>query len=311
MNWKRAPFQKPSKRKAWPLNHDILSFIEGDESELVPADYLLYKARGGCASKSEFFHQDSLFKSSYIDFLNGHVHSLEVPNALSYFMRLPELRFGRYKNHSTCEELDDYFLADITEDQVPDIGMFALSTVFGPFAEYANNFLPLRLLAAGILSLDTRLIHGYSPAAKFSRQKPRPSTEIKRSMRDYCKAPPDIWQQPDLTYNSTFQVGSTHTLQTTLPPLMLAKVIKTSNGHKGVFVLPIPKTPDLLPIHSRLKIEYYRVLRHCKMVSWDEFLSFHTPLLYRITCEWLWVNSRKETQLCWDGFFSSAVTIQP
>jgi hypothetical protein len=311
MNWKRAPFQRPSKRTAWPLNHDMLSYIEGDDSELIPANYLLYKARGGCASKSEFFHQDKLFKSTYIDFLNGQIRSLEIPKALSYFMRLPELRFGRYKNQSTCKLLVDHFLADITEDQLPDIGMFALSTVFGPFAKFANEYPPLRILAAGILALDTRLIRGYSPAAKFSRQKPRPSTETKRSMRDYSKAPPDIWVQSDSTYNSTFQVGAIHSLQASLPPLMLAKVIQTPNGHNGVFVLPIPKTPDLLPIHSRLKIEYYRVLRHCKMITWDEFLSFHTPLLYRITCEWLWVNARKETQLCWDGYFSSAVTNQP
>ncbi|MCB9779779.1 MAG: hypothetical protein H6742_14535 [Alphaproteobacteria bacterium] len=193
----------------------------------------------------------------------------------------------------------DVDLADISENQCPDVGMFAAERVFGPFAERG---LPQRAwTTAGAVVCFARMLDPWQrPADRFYRDKPRPPGQLRSAVKAVDQTPPMLWRVEDeamvplLPLARGFRPGE-RTVPVGVPdearpfPVVLGRLVPVEGG--GAFVaglLPLPVVPDVDALMRRLTWELWRMRRHEVRMTWEDLLRERAVVLYRACCEWVW-----------------------
>jgi hypothetical protein len=287
-SWHKAPFSKtfPGRTLREPS--------KGDRSANA---FLHYSKRGGALGKEDFARLDEDFR---IELLPGKLTKRAME--LAEELLIETLPIHRYRPPAPCPPgLSQRLIADICEDTVPDIGIFAREQVFGPFKSEQC----LDILSGAVLSLSPLLAGNLLPLGRFCRQRPRPPKRLGRQFATLARTPAMLWRldrgppEPMLPLYGTYRPeGKVAGLPDA--PAMVARIAATESGPEACCVMPMPLVDPSHPL-ERIRIEWLRLQRHCFPFFWEDLLCYRSELLYRSACEWGWTHARKEVIRCWHG----------
>ena len=275
--WKKAPFGNiPDLRAHWPIDQDRWDPWAGDESSSLDEDY-----------QNALHSQKGL--QSYLQ--------KAIQNGLS-LKPIHDYTLLQKANYCYPEE----FLAAITEDWVPDIGIFAEERVLGPFAPRHQ----LRKLCGAILSFSALLRHNGTPAGQFGDLR---NVSHKIALGIQAKTPAMLWQQdngqitPILPIERQYKPGNTPIHHTPPHQYFIARMVRQRDGFHASCVLPLP---CIAPEYTRTRIhlEWLRLQYYNKHLYWEDVLRYRSELLYRSCLEYCFVYHKEETLRCWDSYFS-------
>lgn len=278
-NWKKSPFRGNSTlRDRWPIEQDLLDPWAGDEA-LYPiedrqhthalydaqkyVEYILWAKRAGIPM--EISHDDTHIQKA------THLCSLD-------------------------------FLANLTEDWVPDIGLFAQERVLGPFAPYVD----LQVLCGAVLCFSPLLKHSITPAGRFADTQ---KSMHKIALGIQAKSPCMIWERNEQGYvNALLPIapqlvpdGYVHNLPTS--QYFIARISPTEHGWKASCVLPIPVIHQNY-VYNILYLEWIKLQQHGGRIFWEDILRYRSELVYRSTIEHCYIHAYEETIQCWEYFLS-------
>jgi hypothetical protein len=69
-------------------------------------------------------------------------------------------------------------------------------------------------------------------------------------------------------------------------PAMVARIVFTASGPVPTCVLALPAGPQ--HVERRLVLEYQRLRRHDRRLTWEDLLRDRGEVVYRTACEWCW-----------------------
>ena len=277
--WKKAPFGiSADLRSSWPIEQDVIDPWAGDELS---------------------FSQDN----------EAYIQALYCPHKREDYLHQAEkqgLKTLPYHDRSIVHQsesiLKDKELAAISEDWVPDIGIFAEERVLGPFAPNHK----LRTLCGAVLCFSSLLRHNFTPAGQYGSLKSRKKGTIDLGIQ--AKTPAMIWNiNPNQTVTPLLPIEERYiptTVLSTLPntPFMVARIVHTKQGYKLCSVLPLPQASSKYIFH-RIQLEWIRLQYHNRYIYWEDMLRFRSELLYRCSLEYCFIVCKKETEQCLDYFF--------
>ena len=73
-------------------------------------------------------------------------------------------------------------------------------------------------------------------------------------------------------------------------PAVIGRLIASKTGPHLVAALPLIRTPPVDVIQRRLWLEYLRLRRRERRLSWEDLLRERGEVLYRSCFEWLWLQ---------------------
>lgn len=281
----------------------------GDEQLIAPADHARY--RRYCPhkpplSKTEHAARDLIFQAQYRAVLSGVVPWAALEEAAAALGIVAPLRLDRRPTPRSDGPLPETTLAEICEDYVPDIGVIAPDRVLGPFSEEP---LPrwLRTLSGAVMAFSPQLRGGMMPLARAVIKKPRPKTALADAIRAAVRAPPMLWRvsgdrlHPALPLSERQQPTERCDGIPAGVSALIGRAVPRDDGSAWlVGVLPLPRCPDPAIIRRRLMAEVWRLRRHDLRVSWEDMLRERGEILYRTTCEWLWLHEPASVRALWD-----------
>ena len=281
-NWKKSPFRSPVEmRDRWPIVQDLLDPWAGDEC-FYPFD-------------QSRLHQSLLNKEDLEQYIQERIQQNTSIKLVHDGAPLQTCR-------QPCEQ---ELLANITEDWVPDIGLFVQERVLGPFAPHH----PFQILCGAILCFSPLLKHGITPAGRFADLR---NNKRSASIGIQAKAPSMIWHidqhqkaTPLLPLGSAY-IPTSPIHNVAANSLIIARISPTSKGWSAHCILPIP-TVGKKYIWNRLFLEWLEFQRCNKRIFWEDILRYRSELLYRSALEYCFVYAQEETKKCWDSYFSHVV----
>jgi len=201
--------------------------------------------------------------------------------------------------------ITDLVLAEMAEDQLPDIGLLAPDAILGPFADDRLSA-HIRRQAGAVMALSPILTHGRPPVARVLHQRPRPRTPFKTSIRAIAKTPPMIWRHLNGVLTPTLPLSPqmipqypVHSVPNS--PAVIGRCVFHPDGAWLACVIPLPQAPPAEIIMRRMLLEVYRLRRHDRRVSWEDVLRQRADVLTRTACEWCWLHCPEETHKHWQS----------
>ena len=199
-----------------------------------------------------------------------------------------------------------HFLANLTEDWVPDIGMFGQERVLGPFAPYSS----LQVLCGAILCFSPLLKHGVTPAGRFADTQ---KSDCILSLGTQAKTPCMLWRQQDqhvfplLPLAQHYHpIGKVQNLPN--QELFIARISPLTSHWEASCVLPIPAAHTKY-LYNRLMLEWLKLQQSNTRVFWEDILRYRSELVYRSILEYCYIYAHKETILCWESYLSHATMV--
>lgn len=312
--WRKSLTIPPELRDADPALLTPADPWCGDEAVVDPADHVdhaLHAPASEQLSPAAHAALDAAFRAQYRAILDGRAPWSSLrPLARQLRLDAPvrsDLRPARRALHPVGDDV----LAEMGEDQVPDMGVLAPDRVLGPFADES---LPRRLwlLAGAVMAFAPILRQGVPPVARVLYQKPRPPTALASPVRAAARTPPMLWlPTPDRRgLTPALPLGEPQRpaglLHAPLPPgaALLGRAVLLESGTPApdvwlCCVLPLPVLPDPAVLERRLTLELWRVRRHDRRLTWEDLLRERGEVLYRAACEWCWWHHRSDTLRLW------------
>jgi hypothetical protein len=287
--------------RAWPTVVHPRDPWSGDESLLMTGsfeDYLQHCERQQqSAELDEAAHEvwDLRFEGIYRQVLDGtaELAAIEVAaRALGVWGRrthdrrpLPEAQYS----------ISDELLADISENQLPQVGHLAPDRILGP---WADTMLPrwVRVAAAAAMVFSPEVPPGVPAWARAIKRQPRPPTEVRAALRAAAKTPPMLWRITGPgRVTPTLPLGPLQAPDGPvdgLPdaPAVIGRVVRRDGGWHLVCGLPLPALPPAERLTRRLDLELMRIRRRERRLTWEVMLCERPELIYRAACEWLWLT---------------------
>ncbi len=199
--WRKSLLKPPEHLRG--ADPDILAPFDpwaGDEIEMSPGSYDNYVRFSEARDKlSRAAHDaaDAEFCRLYRAILDGaEPWGAEAAVSAALEIDAPLKHDTRPLNEAT-QHISDDILAEMAEDQVPDIGVISPDRVLGPMSE---QVLPRRMLrtAGAVMGFAPLIREGIMPVARVIYQRPRPPTELSSPIRSIARAPVMIWRRtPD------------------------------------------------------------------------------------------------------------------
>ena len=276
-NWKKSPFRsQTSLRDRYPIEQNLLDPWAGDECFYPIEDHDFAQA----------VHDNDLLKQ--------------------YITTAKQKGYSRIPKHDDYQLLKaEYlcplsYLANITEDWVPDIGMFAQERVLGPFAPF-NHF---RVLCGAILCFSPLLKHGITPAGRFSdTQKSIYSVVIGIQAKSPCM----IWKQdgnghviPLLPIAPQY-IPKDPVQNIPKEQYFIGRICPTIHGWITCCALPIPVV-ETQYITNMISMEWLKLQQSNALMFWEDVLRYRGELIYRSALEYCFIHAYQETIQCWDSF---------
>ncbi|MDG1479489.1 MAG: hypothetical protein P8R54_07855 [Myxococcota bacterium] len=312
--WRKSLLKPPTHlRGATP---DFLAPYDpwaGDEIEMQPGSYENYtrfSAASHTLSEAEYDEADAAFRRLYREILDGTApwgSEAEVVAALA--VDAPIRHDSRPPNEA-LQYISDDILAEMSEDQVPDIGVVAPDRVLGPLSEHA---LPryIHRIAGAVMGFAPMIRGGVMPVARVIYQKPRPPTALSSPIRSIARAPVMVWHKtaeglapllPLGPRQAGLFCGTRPRLHVALPEgaVVIGRATPLLDGGwwlAAALSLPEPPPPEILL--RRMMLELHRLRRHDRRLSWEDLLRERAEVVYRTACEWSWLECCAETLALW------------
>jgi hypothetical protein len=281
-NWKKSPFRSTTTlRDRWPVEQDLLDPWAGDEV-FYPIEDLNY---------SQSLHNEQCLEE-YIKKANKKGYSRIPTYDDSYVQKATQL----------CSLS---FLANLTEDWVPDIAMFAEERVLGPFAPYPQ----LKILCGAILCFSPLLKHGITAAGRFADTQ---KSAFGSALGIQAKSPCMIWQQTiNKEVKPLLPMSERYIPQERVHGLpdssfFIGRICPTKDGWQASCLLPIPIVGARY-VYNMLTMEWLKLQQSDARMFWEDVLRYRSELIYRSALEYCFIHAPKETIQCWDSYLSLVV----
>ena len=269
-------------------------------------NYLRHMAWVGCDNAMEaapYAALDLEFERVYRDILDGNAPwSAIEPLAKDLQVDFP-LRFDRRPPGEAEVFVSDAQLSDITENQLPQVGLIAPDRFLGP---WADEPLPrwVRVQAAAAMMFVPELDPGVAAWARRIKRKPMPSPPVRQTLRVMSRTPPMLWKVDGDTLEPMLPLGERFLPQGPVSgvpdvPAVLGRVIACPAGAYLTAGMPLIRVPAVMVIERRLRLEYLRLRRRERRLSWEDMLRERGEVLYRSCFEWLWLQLEEGDSRPW------------
>ncbi len=281
-NWKKSPFRSTNTlRDRWPISQNLMDPWAGDE--------IFYPIE-------DLEHAHALFEEKK---LNAYIQWAKE-RGISSTLRHDDSQIQHATHLCTLT-----FLSNLTEDWVPDIGLFAEERVLGPFAPYPN----LRVLCGAILCFSPLLKHGITAAGRFADTQ---NSEHKIALGIQAKSPCMVWEIQNRNKVRPL-LELTHQLIPNgevkgLPEsrYCVARICPTIDGWTASCVLPVPRI-HIAYVRNILRLEWIKLQQSGGRMFWEDVLRYRAELIYRSALEYCFLHAHEETLRCWESFLLPAV----
>ena len=193
---------------------------------------------------------------------------------------------------------DDALLANIAEDQVPDVSVLARDAVLGPWADRPVP-LALRTLAAALLAGAPLLEPEVSAIDRWCKVRPRPDPADRAAVRAWDQAPAMLYAveggalRPLLPLSPGFSPAGV-VAGVPVAPAVVGRAVLTADGWALASALPLAQVPPVPPILSRLWLERAWMQRRERRTTWEDALRRRPWVVYRAVIAQVWLAERGE-----------------
>ena len=287
---------------SWPLDRALSDPWAQDEAlddPARPADYHRHALRP-TLTDAEVDAADAIFRERYRAVLNG-AAPWGATDAAAAALQLDEpIRHDPRPLHPAPATIDDAVLADLADNWLPTLGMLAPERVLGPLA-WQDPPRAARLLAHGVLGLSPLIPPSIRPIGRALRSEPVPPLAVRSAALAVIRAPAMLWQidgreAAGAHLRPLLPLHAPHAPKTPVrgvPDAAFAVVGRVVQGPDGPFLalgLPLPSLPHPTLVMRRLVLEYQRLRRHDRRLTWEDLLRDRAEVLYRCTCEALFLS---------------------
>jgi len=313
-NWKKSPFAMMDIGRE--ASKPILDCgFDGDASIYKPGSYEYYKIRAAYLKKTimcekNFNEIDRQFFELYRS-KESRTYDLKE---YFYFTDILCLYSEPYYAHRDYREvidvLDDHLLADLCEDVVPDIGIYAIDRVFGPLGHFAN----LQLVGA-IMAFAPLLDHHKTPIGQLNAENRRFTQTQRLSMACQAMTPVMLYEidehqlHPLLPiarqYQHSFLFSENLKHRFKGAKKLICRVYNIGDGryHIGCALPLVDIDADF--VYTVVMREYMRLQRNAKRLFWEDILCYRSEIIYLHACMYSYVHYYKETETCWSYYWDA------
>ncbi len=199
----------------------------------------------------------------------------------------------------------DTVLSDLAENQLPQVGLIGPDRVLGPFSEVPTPRW-VRVLVGAVMAFVPEVPPGVPAWSRSSKRRPRPDPSVRAGLRAMARVPPMLWRvtgpnriEPHLPL-AAMSTPSGPVDGVPATPAVVGRAVPTRDGWGLAAALPLPRLPPAEPLIRRLDLELMRLRRRERRLTWEDLLRERSEVLYRTTCEWLWLIGA-------DGSWPSAI----
>lgn len=302
-----ASFELPRHiGSSWPEDVAPADVWAGDESAADPATYAAYTAwvRPAQLTEAEFHHWEAEFQAAYHAVLRGE-QPWGATDASAAALALDEpLRFDRRPARPAVEIVDDDVICDLTEDWLPSVGLTAPGRLLGPFGMLD---LPrrVRVFAGACLAFPPAMYPSIRPMSRPCRSKPKSPLAVRSGLIATLRAPMMLWRHHGGgVLEPLLPVFRHHIPQEPVrrvpdAPVVLGRAVAFPGGWWLACALPLPVAPDPEIVLRRATLEYQRLRRHDRRLTWEDLLRDRGELLVRTCAEWLAVHAPDDVLPLW------------
>jgi len=197
----------------------------------------------------------------------------------------------------------DSWLADVTENVMPDAGMSSVERVLGPWADQAPPR-RARRVAAGVMAFSPYIQPRVRPFDRWAKDKRGGTDADRQALRAIDRAPAMCWvvDEPGAV-RPLLALPGRHTpdgpvrllpdRQGSSPGLIptgtwLARVFRGPDGWYAALALPLEARPDQGWLLQRLCAELWQFRCFVPEADWYLLLRERAEVLYRCCHEWAW-----------------------
>jgi hypothetical protein len=305
-----APWSLPhSIERAWPEELRPADPFAGDEGLADPSTYEAYLAwvKPARLTEDEFLAADAEFLEAYFDILSGR-RPWGATDAIAQRLAIDEdLRHDRRPARPAMAPIADDVICDLAEDWVPSLGLLAPPRVLGPWAMLD---LPrrLRVFCGALMSFAPLFPPSIRPMSRPGRTKPKLDGATKSGLIAVLRAPMMLWRpQPDGSLLPLLPMARRSKPDGPVDdvpdaPVVLGRAVQHPDGWWLACALPLPVEPDIAILERRLTLEYQRLRRHDRRMTWEDTLRDRGELVVRTACEWLWVHAPDNVLPLWEDW---------
>ena len=282
----------------------------GDEALLWPGcyqDYLRHSERLGqthdLLDHVSYAALDLKFEQEYRAILDGDADASALePYTKPLLIAGPLKHDGRPPGMASME-VRDSVLADMAENQLPQVGLVGPDRILGP---WSDEPVPrwVRVQVGAVMAFVPEVEPGVPPWARTIKRKPRPSTELRQSLRVMARTPPSLWRVDGNTLHSLLPLGRhflPHGPVRNVPdvPAVIGRVVLGPDGFFLAASIPLIRIPPAEQILARVRLEWLRLRRRERRLSVEDALRERSEVLYRSCLEWLWLQMEDQGALAW------------
>ena len=289
---------------AWPTARTPMDPWAGDEALFMRGsypDYLRQCERVGFTPVMDEAAHDDLdqqFETLYRQVLDGHSEMSALEDVSRALLIWGPARHDRRPLPPAAHPISNAHLADITENQLPQVGQIAPDRILGP---WADTEVPrwVRVIAGAVMAFPPEIPPGVPAWARAIKRRPRPDSAERMAIRSIARTPPMLWRvHAGDRVTPHLPLGDRQTPDgavSGLPdaPAVIGRVVWTGTGWTLACGLPLPALPPAQPLTERLHLELLRVRRRERRLTWEVLLRERSEVLYRTACEWLWLTQER------------------
>ena len=271
----------------------------GDEALIWPgdyADYLRHAERTGFdspISEAAYAELDLTFERTYRAILDGdEPYSAIDPLLEPLLIAGPRKHDGRPPGVATMW-IGDRQLADIAENQLPQVGIVGPDRILGP---WADEPVPRwqRVQVGAIMAFVPEVDPGVPPWARAIKRKPRPESDVRQSLRVMARTPPMLWSVDGNRLSPMLPTASQFTPKGPVRgvpdvPAVIGRVVNHADGPYLSASMPMIRHPPADVIARRVLLEWRRLRRRERRLSLEDTLRERSEVLYRAAFEWLYL----------------------
>ncbi len=261
------------------------------------ADYLRHAERTGFdapISEGEYAALDLVFEQRYRSILDGDADYAAIDELLEPLLIAGPLKHDGRPPGVAALVIGDRQLADIAENQLPQVGIVGPDRILGP---WADEPVPRwqRIQVGAIMAFVPEVDPGVPPWARAIKRKPRPESDVRQSLRVLARTPPMMWAvegsdlRPMLPTASQFlPKGPVRGVPDV--PAVIGRVVNHADGPYLSASMPLIRRPPPEIILRRVLLEWRRLRRRERRLSLEDTLRERSEVLYRSAFEWLYVT---------------------
>jgi len=260
-------------------------------------DYLRHAKRLGVEADLDveaYALIDLEFERVYRDILDGQAPWDSIDPLAKILLLGQEVAHDQRPPGEALVAIPDQQLADIAENQIPGVGLVGPDRILGP---WADEPLPawLRIQVGAIMAFVPELDPGVPSWARAIKRKPRPPTEVRQTLRVMARSAPNIWLVEGCDLVPLLPLGRHFlpkgpVLGVPDVPAVIGRVVHGPRGPVLVASVPLLRVPPVEVIERRVRLEWLRLRRRERRLTWEDSLRERSEVLYRSCCEWLWLQ---------------------